>query len=90
MSSPSRSNQRAYPDGNDIQLDFEGMPPPTFGSDWQLSGSISRATKKRAVSGMAVSSHRRVASSFPIMLDPKGHPIRPVQLGPRTTLHVGR
>ncbi|KAF9479554.1 hypothetical protein BDN70DRAFT_806862 [Pholiota conissans] len=92
MSSPSRSNRRVYPNVDDIQLDCEGMPPPTFGSDWQLQvGTSTRVVqKKRAAPTVAEGSHRRAPTSFAISLDNRGRPTRPVQLGPRTTLQIRR
>ncbi|KAF8972746.1 hypothetical protein BDZ97DRAFT_854887 [Flammula alnicola] len=88
--SPTRSPRRSYQDENAISLDFEGMPPPRFPSDWQLNDSNAGVLRKRLSNGAVVGSHRRVTNPFPIELDKKGHPTRAVQLGPRSIVHVGR
>jgi len=84
-SSSIRSPNRSFNDENEvpIELDFEGMPPPTFTSDWQLQGSSTGLLKKRNQNVV-----RRNAG--PIDLDRKGHPKRAVQLGPRNIIRISR
>ncbi|KAF8902416.1 hypothetical protein CPB84DRAFT_863139 [Gymnopilus junonius] len=80
--SPSR---RSRNDENEIpiELDFDGMPPPTFASDWQLQGSSGGLLRKRNPNAI-----RRNAG--PIDLDRKGYPTRPIQLGPRNIIRISR
>ncbi|KDR80841.1 hypothetical protein GALMADRAFT_1111130 [Galerina marginata CBS 339.88] len=89
-SSSSRSPHHSFNDENEsaIKLDFEGMPPPNFPSDWQLNGPNAGVLKKHNVN---VSRHTPgIFPRFPIDLDRKGRPTKAVQLGPRSIVHVGR
>ncbi|KAJ3504361.1 hypothetical protein NLJ89_g7971 [Agrocybe chaxingu] len=87
-STPPSRNRRSFHDENSVELDFEGMPPPRFPSDWQIGAP--GVLKKRNLNGPVGGGHRRVANPFPISLDHKGHPTRAVQLGPKSIVHVGR
>ena len=90
ISSPPRSGRQAYTNENEVELDFEGMPPPKSASDWQFDGSVNGSLKRRVPNGVIAPSHRRVANSFPIDLDRKGRPTKTVQLGPRSTIPIRR
>ncbi|KIM39679.1 hypothetical protein M413DRAFT_447137 [Hebeloma cylindrosporum] len=85
--SPSRAARRSFHDENDISLDFAGIAPPTFPSDWKIEPGVLR---KRTVNGTLVGTQRRVGGVFPISLDRKGHPTKAVQLGPKSIVHVSR
>lgn len=84
---PSRAARRSFQDENDISLNFVGIPPPTFPSDWQIEPGV---LKKRTVNGTLVGTQRRVGGVFPLSLDRKGHPTKAVQLGPKSLVHVAR
>ncbi|KAF8806904.1 hypothetical protein BYT27DRAFT_7167162 [Phlegmacium glaucopus] len=77
MSTPSSRTARHLQDENHIDLDMEGMPPLRFHSGWQLN-------KPKLKYGTVA---RR---PFPLDLDHKGRPNRPVQLGPRSVIHAAQ
>lgn len=91
-STPLRSSPRhSVQDENEFELNFEGLPNIDFPSEWKFerAGAI---LKKRTSNGMIASNHRRVTNPMPnpLQLDKKGHPTRAVQLGPRTSIRLGR
>ena len=71
-------------------FDFEGLPKPGFGSDWNLKanreyGSLSGKGRPPV---SAVSLNRRVTNPLPgvLRLDRKGQPTSAVQLGPKRSV----
>ncbi|KAF9038636.1 hypothetical protein BJ165DRAFT_403451 [Panaeolus papilionaceus] len=103
---PSTARRSICMDENDIDLDMSGIPQTKFQSDWQLtSASTSNVLKKRSLNETNPMERRRVTNPihvlkkapatigqtpFPISLDSKGHPTRPVQFGPRSHVPLGR
>jgi hypothetical protein len=69
---------------NTSRHDFEGMPPPGFGSGWRIETHIS---KKRKI--LATDNWGNVKNcGFPIGLDSAGRPTKSVQLGPKKSLRA--
>ncbi|RXW24846.1 hypothetical protein EST38_g1003 [Candolleomyces aberdarensis] len=73
-----------------IEFDFEGLPKPGFGTDWQLKGNRSYGPISNARPPGAAQSQRRVANpvNFPLKLDRKGKPMSAVQLGPKRSVRI--
>ncbi|PPR07004.1 hypothetical protein CVT24_011090 [Panaeolus cyanescens] len=103
---PSSARRSTYLDENDIDLDMSGIPQTKFQSDWQLNNAgTSNVLKKRSLNETNPLERRRVTNpihlqkkapasiaqtAFPISIDNKGHPTRPVQFGPRSYVPLGR
>ncbi|KAJ2930013.1 hypothetical protein H1R20_g7066, partial [Candolleomyces eurysporus] len=73
-----------------LEFDFEGLPKPGFGTDWQLKGNRSYGPISNARPPGAAQSQRRVANpvNFPLKLDRKGKPMSAVQLGPKRGVRI--
>ncbi|KAF9560132.1 hypothetical protein CPC08DRAFT_665798 [Agrocybe pediades] len=86
-SSKRSPRQTTYYDENadvDVDLDYEPMPGANFISDWQLRDSNAAVLKKRRIAGPLP------PPTAALQLDAKGRPLKPIQIGPKTTIRLGR
>lgn len=65
-----------------VTLDFVGMPPPRFPSEWQIP--------KPQNGGVLKKLRRPTETRLPLELDNKGRPTKAVVLGPKHVVHVRR
>ncbi|PPQ69592.1 hypothetical protein CVT25_000966 [Psilocybe cyanescens] len=63
-----------------VKLDFVGMPPPKFPSEWQILREQKGGASKKPYS--------RPESRLPLELDNKNRPTKAVALGPKRIVHV--
>ncbi|KAH9479180.1 hypothetical protein JR316_0007766 [Psilocybe cubensis] len=82
VSSPPQPSLRHIENQPPDTLDFVGMPPPKFGSQWQISKPHNGGGFKKL--------RLNTETCLPLELDSKNRPTKAVALGPKQTVRVRR